>query len=71
MLIKLFKLLFEHFLGEKIIGLDQIPEDKKEEWAKKVVDYSLDLAGKMAENAARGAAEGVADGVSKNFHKDN
>ena len=49
MLISILKLIFG-----KVIGLDKIPDDKKQLFWQKVADYSVRLAGEMAERAARG-----------------
>lgn len=51
MLVSILKLIFG-----KIVGLDKIPETKRDEFWKKLGAYSTQLAGEMVEGAARGAA---------------
>lgn len=57
MVIGLLKIIFG-----KVIGLEKIPESKREEFWKKMGDYSVRLAGEMAEGAGKGIAEGVKNG---------
>lgn len=51
MIVTILKMIFGN-----LIGLNKIPEDKKDEFWKKLGEYSVTLASEMAEGAARGAA---------------
>lgn len=61
MLIKLFQMIFG-----KLIGLDQIPQDKKD----KAAQFALKMAEKGIEAAAKGAAEGFADGFKYKIERE-
>lgn len=51
MIIRLLKLIFG-----KVIGLENIPKEKREEFWKKIGNYSIELAKGMSEGAARGVS---------------
>lgn len=57
MLVGILKIIFG-----KVVGLDKIPAEKREKFWEKLGEYSVKLAGEMAEGATRGAVEGAKNG---------